>query len=162
MANGKSPGEDAFTVEFYKCFFDFLAQDLLNSFNVAYDNDVLSVSQHRGVITLIPNENTDLRELSNWRPTTLLNVDYKIASKAIATRIKKFLPKLFNTDQTGFMQGRYIGQNIRLINDVIEQTKIQNIPGILLLLYFRKTFDTIEWKFPQSSKYCIFSTLGPV
>ena len=115
-ANEKSPDEDAFTVEFYKCCFDFLGQDLLNSFNAAYDNGALSVSQRRGVITLIPNENTDLRGLSYWRPTTLFNVDYKIASKAIATRIKKFLPKLFNTDQTGFMQGRYIGQNIRVIN----------------------------------------------
>ena len=87
MANGKSPGEDGFIVEFYKCFFDFLGQDMLNSFNVAYDNGDLSVSQRRGVITLIPKENTDLRELSNWRPITLLTVDYKIASKAIATRI---------------------------------------------------------------------------
>lgn len=40
---------------------------------------------------MIPKENSDLRELSNWRPITLLNVDYKIASKAIALRIEKFL-----------------------------------------------------------------------
>ena len=84
MANGKSPDEDAFTVEFYKCCFDFLGQDLLNSFNAAYDNGGLSVSQRRGVITLIPEENADLRELSKF-----------MASKAIATRIKKFLPKSF-------------------------------------------------------------------
>ena len=37
MANGKSPGEDASTVEFYKCFFDSLGQDLLNSFNATYE-----------------------------------------------------------------------------------------------------------------------------
>ena len=147
MGTGKSPGEDGFTVEFYRCFFDILGNDLLNSLNAAYENGEMSISQRRGVITLIPKENSDPRELSNWRPITLLNVDYKIASKAIASRIEKFLPLLINSNQTGFMKGRYIGQNIRLINDIMEQTELQGIPGILLLLDFRKAFDTIEWGF---------------
>ena len=73
-----------------------------------------------------------------------LNVDYKIASKAIATRIKKVLPQLIHTDQTGFMKDRFIGQNIRLLRDLLEQTELENIPGILLQLDFRKAFDTIE------------------
>ena len=151
MGTGKSPGEDGFTVEFYRCFFDILGNDLLNSLNAAYENGEMSISQRRGVITLIPKENCDPRELSNWRPITLLNVDYKIASKAIASRIEKFLPLLINSNQTGFMKGRYIGQNIRLINDIMEQTELQGIPGILLLLDFRKAFDTIEWGFIQQT-----------
>ena len=151
MGTGKSPGEDGFTVEFYRCFFDILGNDLLNSLNAAYENGEMSISQRRGVITLIPKENSDPRELSNWRPITLLNVDYKIASKAIVSRIEKFLPLLINSNQTGFMKGRYIGQNIRLINDIMEQTELQGIPGILLLLDFRKAFDTIEWGFIQQT-----------
>ena len=82
---------------------------------------------------------------------TLLNVDYKIASKAIAARIEKVLPLLINSNQTGFVKGRYIGENIRLINDILEQTKAQDIPGILLLLDFRKAFDTVEWGFIQNT-----------
>ena len=81
----------------------------------------------------------------------LLNLDYKIVSKVIANRIERFLPRLIHPDQTGFVKGRYIGQNIRLINDIMEQTKLQNIPGILLLLDFRKAFDTIEWSFIQNT-----------
>ena len=49
------------------------------------------------------------------------------------------------------MKGRYIGQNIRLINDIMEQTKLQDIPGILLLLDFRKASDTVEWDFIQQT-----------
>ena len=45
------------------------------------------------------------------------------------------------------MKGRYIGENIRLISDVMEYTKVQNIPGILLSLDFHKAFDSIEWPF---------------
>ena len=151
MGTGRSPREDGFTAEFYKCFFEIVGKDLLNSYNAAYENGEMSVSQRRGIITLIPKENSDLRELTNWRPITLLNVDYKIASKAIATRMVKFLPHVINSNQTGFMKGRYIGQNIRLFNDIMEQTELQDIPGILLLLDFRKAFDTIEWNFIQQS-----------
>ena len=70
-------------------------------------------------------------------------------SKVITKRLEKVLTFLINPDQTGFIKGRYIGQNIRLINDILEQTKLRNIPGILLQLDYRKAFDTIEWEFIQ-------------
>ena len=76
---------------------------------------------------------------------TLLNVDYEIASKAIARRIEPMLPHLKHADQTGFIKGRYIGENIRLIKDLIEQTNATKIPGVLLALDFRKALDTLEW-----------------
>ena len=76
--NNKAPAEDGFTVEF---FFDLLGHDLVASFNAAYDANELSISQRRGVITLIPKEDGSLLEISNWRPVTLLNVDCKIATK---------------------------------------------------------------------------------
>ena len=96
FSNGKSPGEDSFTAEFYVQFFGLLAPDLLKSLNAAYFHGEMSVSQRRGVITLIPKEDSNLLELTNWRPITLLNVDYKIASKAIASRIKTVLPALIH------------------------------------------------------------------
>ena len=49
------------------------------------------------------------------------------------------------------MRGRYIGQNIRLINDIIQQTEQQKIPGILILLDFQKAFDSLEWSFIQNT-----------
>ena len=135
----------------FNCFFDLLGEDLINCYNAAYKNGEMSISQRRGVITLIPKEASILLKLANWRPITLLNLDYKIASKAIAKRIEKVLTSLINSDQTGFIKGRYIGQNVRLLNDILEQTEIQNIPGILLQLDFRKAFDTIEWEFIQKT-----------
>ena len=120
----KTPGEDGFTVEFYKTFFDLIGQDLVASFNAAYEVNELSISQRRGIFTLIPKENGSLLELQNWRPITLLNVDCKIATKAIAKRIEQYLPTLIHCDQTGFIKGRYIGENIRLIEDVMEHTNL--------------------------------------
>jgi len=148
---GKSPRDDGFTAEFYNCFFDLVSRDLVSSFNTAYKEGKLSISQRRGVITLVPKEDSCLSELSNWCPITPLNLDYKIGSKVIAKRIENVLPRIIHPDQTGFVKGQYIGQNIRLINDILEQTKLKNIPGILLLLDFRKAFDTIKWSFIQNT-----------
>ena len=81
--------------------------------------------------------------IKNWRPLTLINCDYKIASKAIASRIKTFLPKLISDDQTGFLKGRCISENIRLLDIVIKYTEGRKIPGLLLFIDFEKAFDTL-------------------
>ena len=54
------------------------------NFNEANVIGELSISQRRGIIRLTPKEDGSLLDLSNWRPITLLNVDFKIATKAIA------------------------------------------------------------------------------
>lgn len=82
-------------------------------------------------------------------PLPILNVDYKITSKAIAKRVEPLLPGLIHSDQTGFIKGRYIGENIRLISDLMEQTKKDQSTEILLSLDFRKAFDTLEWPLIQ-------------
>lgn len=113
MKNGKSPGNDGFLAEFYKIFWHDIKHLLLASFNQSYRYGVLPTSQKQGVITLLPKQGKDSRLLKNWRPISLLNTDYKILAACIANKIKPFLPKLINKDQTGFMKGRYIGENIR-------------------------------------------------
>jgi len=147
--NERSPGEDGFTVEFYKCFFELLGHNLVESFNEAFEANELSVAQRRGVITLLPKEDGSLLDLSNWRPMALLNVDCTVATKAIAKRIEASLSKLINSDhtQTGLVKGRYIRENIRLVIDTMEYAKTHNIPGILVSLDFRKAFDSLEWPF---------------
>ena len=85
--------------------------------------------------------------LKNWRPITFLNTDYKIAAKAIANRVKSVLPRLINYNQTGFMKGSFIGENIRLIDCIIQYAKEKNIPGLLVFIDFEKAFDSLEWSF---------------
>ena len=123
MANDKSPGTSGFTTEFYKTFWKQLGNHLVNSLNYSYKIDKLPTTQCEGVITCIPKSDKDKRFLKNWRPISLLNIGYKILSGIIARRIKKFLPMIINPDQTGFMQGRFIGDNIRTIYDTLNYAK---------------------------------------
>ena len=125
--------------------------DLLASLNGAYELGRLSVSKPRGIIALLLKDDAELLLLHNWRPITLLNVDYKITSKAIARRIEPMLSKLVHPDQTAFIKGGYIGENIRLISDIMEQTQANNTPGILISVDFRKAFDSLEWSCIQNA-----------
>ena len=107
----------------------------------------MSATQKQGIITCIPKGEKNKYFIKNWRPISLLNVVYKIGSSCIANRIKTVLPLLINEDQSGFILNRYIGDNIRMIYDLINYLNSKNLPGMLLCLDFEKAFDSLDWKF---------------
>ena len=72
---------------------------------------------------MITKKDTELYYVKNWRPISLLNCDYKIAAKVIANRIKQVLPNLISNNQTGFIKGRFIGENIRLVDSIINMAR---------------------------------------
>ena len=147
MQNGKSPGSDGFTSEFYKAFWEEIGDDVVQSINHAYDKGELSICQKRGVITLLPKKDKPTNVLNNLRPITLLNIDYKIATKVIANRLAKVLPDIISPNQTGYVKKRYIGENVRLIDDIINYAKLKKLPGIAVFIDFKKAFDSIEWDY---------------
>jgi len=87
------------------------------------------------------------------RPISLLNVDIKLLSYTLTQRLKKLLSKLINEDQTGYAKNRFIGFNLRQIQDIMDYSDIYKIKGAIIFLYFSKAFDSLEWDF-------MFSTLN--
>ena len=73
---------------------------------------------------LYPKKDRDLRYLKSWRPVYLLATDYKILAKALANRLQKVIGLLIHPDQVGYIKGHFIGENIRIIEDVVHQTKL--------------------------------------
>ena len=69
------------------------------------------------------------------------------------------LPKIVHSDQKGFINGRYIGENIRLLYDVLLYTETEKITGLLLMVDFGKAFDSVSWSFIQ--KALEFFNFGP-
>ena len=86
----KTPGCDGLSVEFYITFWENIKELVYESIMFALEVGHLSLEQRRGVITLIPKKDTNKHLLKNWRPITLLNVDYKILTKLLARRLSHY------------------------------------------------------------------------
>lgn len=145
LNHNKSPGSDGLSVEFYQKFWPQLQDHFYNSINHALETGQLSEEQRTGLITLIPKKDLDRTEISNWRPITLLNVDFKIFSKAIAKRLQSCIKEVVHTDQTGFIRGRYIGENLTTIQNIIHHQSANDEKSYLLALDYTKAFDTLRW-----------------
>ena len=104
----KSPGLDGLTAELYLKFWDLLGPLLLDVYNEAFDLGILPENMRTGLITLLEKKDKDRLKIENWRPITLLGVDYRLISKCLGERLKKVLPKLIHSDQNGFVPGRSI------------------------------------------------------
>ena len=143
MNNDSSAGCDGLSAPFYKVFWNKLKIILLESFNEAIEKGELSTNQKRGIITLL-HKGDNRNYLTNWRPISLLNTDYKIFSKVISSRIKAVLPKIISTSQKGFLKNRNITELIRNIDDILNLTNTSKSSGLLASVDFRKAFDTLS------------------
>jgi exonuclease III len=143
----KSPGIDGLTTNFYKKFWTLIKDDFMNMVNDVYLKKVMTSDQRSGLISLLPKQDKDINYIKNWRPITILNTDYKILTKIMANRLKKILPTIINPDQTGFVLNRQIGENIRIVYDVMNYCNSNNIEGVMAFLDFEKAFDSISWEY---------------
>ena len=146
MAHNKSPGLDGLPMEFYVKFWDLIGSDLVSVLNHAFDAGTLSLSQRRGLISLLFKRG-DRFDMANWRPITLLCVDYKIASRCIAGRLLKVISSVVAPDQTCGVPGRYIGENVALLRDVVSYVTGNNLPAAVLSFDQMKAFDRVDWSF---------------
>ena len=145
--NNKTPGNDGLTIEFYRSFWPVLGEMLVKSLNYSYKHGELSSSQKEAVIVLIEKKDRDRRQIKNWRPISLINVDVKIGTKAIAKRLEKVLPEIIHHNQNAYVKGRTIFDAVRTIDDIISLTASKDISSLLVAIDFEKAFDSVNWNY---------------
>ena len=151
MARQKTPGSDGLPAEFYLTFWDVLGSDLVEVLNASLGEGSLPPSLRKSLITLIFKKG-DRLNCKNWRPISLLNVDYKLCARALAGRLLKVIHLVVHPDQTCGVPGRFIGENVALLRDLVGITTERGIPAAILSLDQEKAFDRVDWSF-------MFSTL---
>ena len=109
----------------------------------SFSQGILPESIRKSVVTLIYKKD-DRELLKNYSPICLSNYDYKLLSFVLAKRLQKVIHHLISMDETGYIKNRNIATNIRLISDVIEKCKFENLPGWVIGLYFEKAFDSLS------------------
>ena len=144
--NGGAPGFTGLTFEFYKVFWSKLKFAIFSCFKHSFEIGRLPDSLTRGVISLLPKGDKPRNKIENYRPITLLDSLYKILSKVVASRINLVLPKIIHSDQNGFVRGRFIGECIRTTADVMQIAMNKKITGILLMVDYKKAFDSIAFR----------------
>lgn len=140
---GRSPGIDGLPSEFYKKFWTLLGEDLFEVFKGCLDSGTLPLSCTRAVLALLPKKG-DLGLLKNWRPVSLLCTDYKIIAKCFSNRLKECIGRVVHTSQTYCIPERTIMDNLFLIRDIIDLSKLQELNVGLFSIDQEKAFDRVD------------------
>jgi exonuclease III len=170
MNSKTAGGPDGVGVPVLKKFWKFFRVPLWK-----YSNDMMQVgsmspSFKTSTIKLIPKKG-DSTKIKNWRPISLLNVSYKVISKAINNRLKKVSAKILSRAQKGFTSNKYIQECLINLIEFTGHCNKSKTPGFVLAIDQAKAFDTVShnyikevYKFfgfgPNFTKLLEITTMG--
>jgi hypothetical protein len=155
MQCNKSPGFDGFSKEFYLKVFDLFAPLLTSLYSLVFDEGILTESQRISYISLLCKDPKNSENMKNWRPISLLNIDYKILSKVLTTRLGNVMASIIHFDQTSGIKGRSIVDNVHLLRNIFDFISQRNIPCAWINIDFFKAFDRCyhQYLFEAMSRY---------
>ena len=147
MKNNKTPGMDGLTAEFYKFFFDDIQDILVEVYTEINTKITVPKSMTKAVTTVIPKK-SNCETPADYRPITLLNIDYKILTKYLnKVYFSEFLKSNISSEQLCAVPERNIHNGNIFIRDVITFCKNKNQAGILMSLDQKKAFDLVDRDF---------------
>ena len=149
MANGKAPGPDGFTVDFFKACWDIVKEDIWEVVEDSRLSSSILKSLNSMFIALIPKEK-DACTPSKFRPIALCNVVYKIISKFMANRLKPILPQIISEEHSGYVEGRQIMDNVLLAHKMIHTLKTLRKAGMIIQLDLSKAYDKVSWAYLEA------------
>ena len=115
-------------------------------FSMLLEAGLLPFSQGEALITLIFKKGDRLNH-KNWPSISLLNVDYKLCTRVLAGLLLKLIAAVVALDRNCGVPGRYIGENVPFLRDVVELANEYTLPVALLSLDQEKAFDRVDWPF---------------
>jgi ribonuclease HI/exonuclease III len=147
--NGKSPGADGIVYELYKKLTadneeEIDVKEVL--YEVFKDQEEHGIEKEEfleGIMSLLYKKK-DKKRIENYRPLTLLNTDYKLYTKTIATKLGQVAKDLIDEDQAGFIPGRGLYDQTRTTHHVIEYCELIDFEGCVLSLDQEKAYDKID------------------
>lgn len=140
-----APGPNGLTLAFYKKYFKYFGEHLVNLFN---DSEVmLGKTFKEATIKLIPKNKKVHKTIDDLRPISLTNYEYRIYSKVLANRMRLNISQILGDSQTCSIPMRRMNDNIMLINDIIYECKLKNKKIQIVSLDQRKAFDSISHKY---------------
>ncbi|GKA30656.1 RNA-directed DNA polymerase, eukaryota, reverse transcriptase zinc-binding domain protein [Tanacetum coccineum] len=144
--SSKSRGPDGFSFLFIKTYWDLFKDDIVNSVNHFMVSGNMPLGTNSAFITLIPKIPNPIL-IKDYRPISLIRMQYKIIAKLLANRLSSVLDKLVSPTQSAFVSGRQILDGPLMVSEIIEWYKKRNKKLMIFKVDFEKAFDSISWNY---------------
>ncbi|KAM2092455.1 hypothetical protein TB2_030374 [Malus domestica] len=145
----RAPGPDGFSGSFYQDHWEVVGGDVISTVKAFWKSGKLLKKLNHTNLVLIPKVACP-KNMTQYRPIALCNVIYKILAKVLTNRLKRVMPKVISDNQSAFVAGKYIQDNILVVHEILHslmhQTK-EDRAGMALKLDMAKAYDRVEWGF---------------
>ncbi|CAF3799993.1 unnamed protein product [Rotaria socialis] len=138
------PGDDGLTIELWRFIFPIIGGHFIKMVNIAKDKGHFHDGLLNGLLTLLKKESEFKGTMKNFRPLSLMNIDYKIITKVLSSRLKKVMNKIIHHNQIAGIPGRTIHDNIHLIRAIIDHHSRNRIPLGITMWDQEKAFDRVN------------------
>ncbi|GJU33567.1 RNA-directed DNA polymerase, eukaryota [Tanacetum coccineum] len=142
----KSPGPDGYTFEFFRKYWTFIGNDIIQAVKAFFANGCFPRGCNSSFIALIP-KIQDAKFVKDFRPISLIGSTYKIISKILANRLCLVLPDLISDVQSAFVANRQILDGPFILNELMSWCKHTKFKGMIFKVDFEKAFDSVKWDY---------------
>lgn len=147
MPKDKSPGPDGYTVEFFKEAWQIVGPEFIIAVKSFFAKGFLPKGINTTILALIP-KSLAAREMKDYRPISCCNVMYKVISKIIANILKTTLPEFIVLNQSAFVKGRLLIENLLLATEIVKEYHKESVSERCAIKFdISKAFDTVQWPF---------------
>lgn len=148
----KAPGPDGMTILFYQRFWGITASEIFQTVKDFFLTETLDPRLNQTSICLIPKTDRP-SEMTEFRPISLCNVSYKIISKILSNRLKRFLPNLISETQLAFVAKRLITDNILVAQEIFHALRTNpscKVKFVAIKTDMSKAYDRVGWSFLEA------------
>ncbi|XP_071708111.1 uncharacterized protein [Rutidosis leptorrhynchoides] len=150
----KSPGPDGFNAEFFKTSWNIVGEDVTKAVIDFFKNGKLLKQINHTIITLIRKVQSPSK-VTDYRPISCCNVLDKCISKIITNRIKMSLYEVVGCNQSAFIPGRRISDNILLTQELMKDYHTnRGVVSCAFKVDIHKAYDTVDWGFLECALRC--------
>jgi hypothetical protein len=146
MPSGRAPGPDGIPLELYRKYWPACGEILLALFNAVGAVGAVPRGFLGGAIVVL-HKKGDRTQPGNYRPITLLGADYRLLGRVLGARLTRVLGGVIDREQTGFLPGRHVGENVLALQLLPQLLRQQGRSAALVFLDVRRAYDTLRRPF---------------